>query len=99
MRRHGDSLFLIARGVVRVSRLEQGETHDMATLMAGDFFGEMALLHREPRTATVRAVTPCSLYELKRDDIGASMETYPSIRRALEEADTRRKAELEKLSN
>ena len=94
----GDSLFLIARGVVRVSRRERGESRDIATLMARDFFGEMALLHQEPRTATVRAVTPCSLYELKREDIGASMKACPSIRLALEEADKRRKAELEELS-
>jgi len=90
----GDSLFLIARGVVRVAREEQGVTRDLATLMAGDFFGEMALLHSEPRTATVRAVTPCSLYELRRGDLNAYMEAYPAIRRILEEADRKRKTEL-----
>jgi CPA1 family monovalent cation:H+ antiporter len=90
----GDSLFLIARGVVRVAHEEQGVTRDIATLMAGDFFGEMALLHSEPRTATVRAVTPCSLYELRQRDLNASMEAYPAIRRLLEEADRKRKAEL-----
>ncbi len=90
----GDSLFLIARGVVRVAHEEQGVTRDIATLMAGDFFGEMALLHSEPRTATVRAVTPCSLYELRQRDLNASMEAYPVIRRLLEEADRKRKAEL-----
>jgi CPA1 family monovalent cation:H+ antiporter len=45
----GDTLFLIARGVVRVSRFEFGEKRDLATLMAGDFFGEMAVLHGERR--------------------------------------------------
>jgi CPA1 family monovalent cation:H+ antiporter len=92
----GDTLFLIARGVTRVSILENGKNIEIATLMAGDFFGEMALLHREPRTATVNAVTPCSLYELQHDDLFATMKAHPAIREALEEADKKRRAELEK---
>ncbi|MFC6673893.1 cyclic nucleotide-binding domain-containing protein [Marinobacterium aestuariivivens] len=54
--------------------------------MAGDFCGEMALLHQAPRSATVRAVTPCSLYELRRDDVIQAMDEYPAIRTALEKA-------------
>lgn len=90
----GDSLFLIARGVVRVSRRNETGERDLATLMAGDFFGEMALLHREPRTATCRAVTPCAVYELKRGDLDIAVATCPGIRQALEETDRRRRAEL-----
>jgi monovalent cation:H+ antiporter, CPA1 family len=90
----GDSMFLIARGVVRVSRVDNGNSRDLATLMAGDFFGEMALLHRDPRTATVRAITPSSLYELRRDDLDQVIEKYPDMRKALEEADQQRKAQL-----
>ena len=90
----GDSMFLIARGVVRVSRVDNGDSRDLATLMAGDFFGEMALLHRDPRTATVRAITPSSLYELRRDDLDEVIEKYPDMRSALEEADRARKAEI-----
>jgi monovalent cation:H+ antiporter, CPA1 family len=82
----GDSLYLIARGVVRVIREESAREVQLATLMAGDFCGEMALLHRAPRSATVRAVTPCSLYELRREDVLLAMEEYPVIRLALEKA-------------
>ena len=87
-------MYLVARGVVRVSRQDGGLTRDMATLMAGDFFGEMALLHGTPRTATCRAVTPCALYELRRDDLDAVMEACPRIQEAVEEADERRRSEL-----
>ena len=86
----GSSLFLVARGVVRVSREEDGTSLDLATLMAGDFFGEMALLHEVPRTATCRAVTPCALYELARADLDAVIETCPAMAGALREADTER---------
>ncbi|MDX1494915.1 MAG: cation:proton antiporter, partial [Longimicrobiales bacterium] len=75
----GSSLFLIARGVVRVTRVDDGEKRDIATLMAGDFFGEMALLHHSPRTATCRAVTPCALWELARSDLDAALESCPSM--------------------
>ena len=87
----GDSLFMIARGVVRVSRKEKDQTTDLASLMAGDFFGEMALLHAEPRSASVQAVTPCTLYSLKRADVELAMQTWPSIRTALEKADRARR--------
>jgi monovalent cation:H+ antiporter, CPA1 family len=90
----GDSMFLIARGVVRVSREDNGESRDLATLMAGDFFGEMALLHREPRTATVRAITPSSLYELRRADLDEVIEKYPDMQAALHKASQQRKAEM-----
>jgi CRP-like cAMP-binding protein len=88
-------LFLIARGVVRVSRTVQEEEQDLATLMAGDFFGEMALLHQEPRTATCRAVTPAALYELHREDFDEACRACPAIQGALEEADRKRAAELQ----
>lgn len=90
----GSSLFLVARGVVRVSRQDGGMTRDVATLMAGDFFGEMALLHGGSRTATCRAVTPCALYELRRDDLDDVRASSPTMQYALEEADKRRRTEL-----
>ena len=60
----GSSLFLVARGVVRVSRQDGGVTRDLATLIAGEFFGEMAFLHGTRRTATCRAMTPWALYRV-----------------------------------
>ena len=94
----GESLYLIARGVVRVTVADGSEGGDgeraLATLMAGDFFGEMALLHHEPRTATVRAVTPCAVYELKRGDFDELRSACPAIQAALEAADSERKQAL-----
>ena len=90
----GSSLFLVARGVVRVTRRDEGTDRDIATLMAGDFFGEMALLRGGSRTATCRAATPCALYELARADLDAVMESCPQMRKALTDADVVRRAEL-----
>jgi len=62
----------------------------LAYLNPGDFFGEMALLHDERRSASCRAVTPCALYELTREDIKRIAEVAPAIRHAMEEADAER---------
>lgn len=86
----GQSLFLIMRGVVRVSRRIDGAEKDLATLFAGDFFGEMALLHDEPRNASCIAVTPCSLFELSRSDFEKVCAKYPAVAKAIEKADIER---------
>ena len=56
----GREFFAIADGEVEIS---QGGT-PVATEHAGDLFGEIALLHDVPRTATVKAKTPLRLYVL-----------------------------------
>ncbi|MCW8963581.1 MAG: cation:proton antiporter [Gammaproteobacteria bacterium] len=86
----GKSMFLIARGVVRVLRGKGDEEVVLASLLPGDFFGEMALLHDERRSASCRAVTPCALYELTREDIKRIAEVAPAIQHAMEEADAER---------
>jgi CRP-like cAMP-binding protein len=66
--------------------------------MAGNFFGEAAFLENRPRNATVTAMTACSLYELRRNNLEAVLEVYPGIRTALEKESERRKIELNELS-
>jgi putative peptide zinc metalloprotease protein len=65
----GDRFFVVVDGRVEVVRQDDdgGET-GLATLGAGDFFGEMALLDRAPRSATVRALSPVETYTLTADD-------------------------------
>jgi len=90
----GHALFLVARGVLRVSREDGAGGHDLASLMAGDFFGEMALLGGERRNATIRAVTPALLYELRRPDMEAVLAEYPRAQAMLEQAARERGAAL-----
>ena len=86
----GDSMFLIARGIANVSVTDNGEDRQLATLYAGDFFGESALLHDTPRNATATAATPCSMYELKRSDLDKICADYPKIREGVEKVDEQR---------
>ena len=95
----GETLYLIARGVVRVSQDTNGEEHDLATLLAGDFFGEMALLRQEPRVATCRAVLPTAVYALVRKDFDEVCLVCPGIQAALEQTDRERRKELEEITS
>ena len=83
-------MFFIARGIAHVVIRENGQESQVATLYAGDIFGEGALLHGTARNATARAATPCSLYELKRADLDRIFAAYPSIKEAVEKTDRER---------
>jgi CPA1 family monovalent cation:H+ antiporter len=84
----GSSMFFIAHGVVRLSRDENDAARDIATLMAGDFFGEGVLAGKTYR-ATATAMTPCSLYSLELVDLQIAVESNPAIRQALAGAEQR----------
>ncbi len=89
----GDSLFMIARGVVSVEEQREGESRELACLYPGDCFGEAALLHGTTRNASVTAKTPCSLYELRREDWLALCERHPSLDEAIQSIDRQRSLE------
>ena len=52
----GDEMFLVRRGTVVVSKAVTGPVEQVLARMGpGDFFGEMSLFDREPRSATIQA--------------------------------------------
>lgn len=50
-------MYFVADGELSVTRTIDGETHEISRLRPGDFFGEMAILNRQPRTATITVVS------------------------------------------
>ena len=63
----GDAAYLIVSGTCRAYRnVEGGEKEVLASMNAGDVFGEMALLLDEPRAASVEAVTPVTVLVLDK---------------------------------
>ena len=93
---HGSSLFVIGRGRAQVST---ADGKPVANLGAGDFFGEIALLEPQPRTATVQASTPTTVLELKRDLLMPILDDAPHMKEALREAYKVRLAEIRKLDS
>ncbi len=64
---HGDELFLIRRGAVRlVLPVSARQVHHLGTFGRGAFFGEMAFLDAAARSANAVAFSDCELYMLSR---------------------------------
>ena len=80
----GDTLYVILRGRVKVAIFgDDGKEVTLSNLMEGDFFGEMAVLDQEPRSATVIAEEECELLSLQRDDFTRAIEMDPGISASL----------------
>jgi NADH:ubiquinone reductase (H+-translocating) len=93
----GDSLYMILSGQVEVSKLLGGQPQVIGMLQAGEYFGEMALLGRQPRSASTRALTPLDLLVLPGSDFSALADSltefrgeFEQIARARAEADAAR---------
>lgn len=87
----GDAMFLIAHGQVKVAVFaEDGREVILSVLASGGFFGEMALLDDEPRSAHVIAMTDAKLLQLRREDFQARLRASPELGAALLKEMTRR---------
>jgi CRP-like cAMP-binding protein len=68
----GDSLYVIVRGEMEVLRRDGSGTPRLLTVLtAPDFFGEMSLIDKEYRSATVRAHTEAVLLRLTTHNLAA----------------------------
>lgn len=86
----GDSMFFISEGEVEV-RLP----HGLVKLSQGGFFGEMALLDRLPRSATIATTQPTTLLVLYASDFYEVASHIPSLVESVEREARRRRAENE----
>jgi CRP-like cAMP-binding protein len=76
----GDSLFLIGTGSVQVTLGgTEGPLRPVAILQAGEIVGEMAVLERKPRSATVVAREKCLLLEVAGEEVRKLLETHPAM--------------------
>ncbi|XP_006001714.1 potassium/sodium hyperpolarization-activated cyclic nucleotide-gated channel 3 [Latimeria chalumnae] len=76
----GKKMYFIQHGVVSILTKGNKETK----LSDGSYFGEICLLTRGRRTASVRSDTYCRLYSLSVDNFNEVLEEYPMMRRAFE---------------
>jgi len=81
----GQSMYFVAGGAVEIE-LKEGNVQ----LGVGDFFGEIAVLRRTRRTATVRAITRTNLLVLDADDLHPVMEANPSLAKRMHEVMSKR---------
>jgi CRP-like cAMP-binding protein len=72
----GDSLFVIARGEVEVLGRDGPTPQPLAVLGAPECFGEMSLIDREYRSATLRARTDAELLQLTSQGLATFREAH-----------------------
>ncbi len=90
----GHEFFLIVKGTAAVRR----KGRKIATLGPGKYFGELALLDRQPRSATVVAETDMVLLVLEQRHFLGLLDTVPSLSRKLLGAMATRLREADKLA-
>jgi CRP/FNR family transcriptional regulator, cyclic AMP receptor protein len=80
----GDALFIVMAGSIKITLpADTGDEAILATLRAGDFFGELALLDGAPRSATAVAIEATETYVLSRDGFRELIATQSQMREAL----------------
>jgi CRP-like cAMP-binding protein len=91
----GDAFFFIKRGEVEVFGAHKGLPVFINKLREGEFFGEIAVLRRVPRTAGVRAMGKVELLRIGGGDLWDILGTQPQLRQFLDRAIEKRMHEAE----
>jgi len=76
---HGQEMFVVQSGRIRITKAFGGEERVLAELGPGEFFGEMAILNNEPRNATARAVSPSVLLVYDKDTFEQMLLHNPNV--------------------
>jgi small-conductance mechanosensitive channel len=89
-------LYIMTKGEAEVRVSVDGNlSKKVATLHAGDFFGEMGLMTGEPRTATITALTSVECYRLDKESFHQIIKSRPEIAEDISHLLARRRVELE----
>ncbi len=72
----GIGLYLIIRGEILITEEMNGERFDLSLLTRGDFFGELALLDDEKRSASAIALKDSQLAVIFKPDLDEFVETH-----------------------
>lgn len=72
----GSNLFIVLSGKIAIYK----KNRLIATCTVGDAFGEMAVLNREPRTATAAAMSETKLFTLDEKQINDILEKHVAVR-------------------
>ncbi|HEY5564645.1 MAG TPA: cyclic nucleotide-binding domain-containing protein [Rhodothermia bacterium] len=75
----GDCMYVIQEGEAEVIRTEEGKDTRVAVMGAGDLFGEMAIIRREKRSATVRALTDLTVLTIDKRTFLRRVQEDPSL--------------------
>ncbi len=75
----GEEMYFIVEGQVEITLEHEGETRRVALLGPQDFFGEMALITKQPRSANAVALAKTSLLPVCRDEFMSKIKSKPEF--------------------
>lgn len=74
----GIGLYIVREGEVEIRRKDaSGKEYKLANFVKGDFFGELALVDGEKRSASAIAITDCRISVLFKPDLDEFIEKFP----------------------
>ncbi|WKZ38178.1 MAG: ATP-binding protein [Anaerolineales bacterium] len=78
------TFYMVLEGEFEVTKtINNTDKRLLKTLTAGDFFGEMALIHNAPRAATVKSITNVVVLELDKEGFNRVLKHSPSVAMAM----------------
>jgi CRP/FNR family cyclic AMP-dependent transcriptional regulator len=80
--RQGDEgycMYVIQEGQIALLREQDGQEVPLMVLGAGEFFGEMALFERQPRSATVRVLSQANVLTVDKTNLLCRITEDPSL--------------------
>lgn len=76
----GDALYVVEAGSVRIWVLDEDvKSVTLAELKPGEFFGELAVLDRGPRSTNATAIVETTLHRLSSDDFQKFLMEHPDV--------------------
>jgi CRP-like cAMP-binding protein len=91
----GDSLYVVRSGSVAVQLGAHVARKEVATLSAGQFFGEMSLMTGESRAATVVAKSDCECYIVDKEAFQEILDERPELAGVISDILSRRQVALD----
>lgn len=86
----GDNVYVIQQGECDVIKDDNGAQRTLATLQAGDYFGEMALLSDKTRNASIQARTAMEVLLIPKGDFDTLRKSVPAFAEVFHELARRR---------
>jgi CRP-like cAMP-binding protein len=75
----GKELYIIQKGSIKITKMQNDNEMVLAVLKAGDIFGEMSLIENKPRSASAIAIDEATLLAVNRENFENMIKTQPAI--------------------
>jgi small-conductance mechanosensitive channel len=90
------SLYIVRSGVLEVSHEDKHDTVVIGRIGPGDYIGEIGMLTGTPHPGTVKALTPCFVYELRKEFIVPLIKEDPNLLHTFEASVRRGQARIDR---